>query len=146
MKIKLLERLEVLGEHLIKGVVNLFQEKIPLVIDFSMKIYGIKTCSIFRKALKFIKDKNIEFDFIDYKTEKVDENKIREWLKQVDLKILFNNRGKKYRDLKLKELNLDDEGKIEWLAKENYLIKRPVIEYNGQVIVGFDEERYKEIF
>jgi len=111
-----------------------------------MKIYGIKTCSTVRKALKFIKDKNIEFDFIDYKTEKVNENKIREWLKQVDLKILFNNRGKKYRDLKLKELNLDDEGKIEWLAKENYLIKRPVIEYNGQVIVGFDEERYKEIF
>ena len=111
-----------------------------------MKIYGIKTCSTVRKALKFIKDKNIEFDFIDYKKENVHENKIREWLKQVDLKILFNSRGKKYRDLKLKELNLDDEGKIEWLAKENYLIKRPVIEYNGQVIVGFDEERYKEIF
>jgi len=48
------------------------------------------------------------------------------------------NKGKKYRDLKLKELNLDDEAKIEWLAKENYLIKRPVIE--------FDEERYKELF
>ncbi|MCK4442723.1 MAG: arsenate reductase family protein [Sulfurovaceae bacterium] len=111
-----------------------------------MKIYGIKTCSTVRKALKFIKEKDIDFDFIDYKQESVDEKKIREWLKQVDLKVLFNNRGKKYRDLKLKDLNLDDERKIEWLAKENYLIKRPVIEYNGQVIVGFDEDKYKEIF
>ena len=56
------------------------------------------------------------------------------------------NKGKKYRDLKLKELNLDDEAKIEWLAKENYLIKRPVIEFDGKVLVGFDEERYKELF
>ena len=56
------------------------------------------------------------------------------------------NKGKKYRDLKLKELNLDDEAKIEWMAKENYLIKRPVIEFDGNVLVGFDEDRYKELF
>jgi arsenate reductase-like glutaredoxin family protein len=49
--------------------------------------------------------------------------------------------------LKLKELNLDEEGMKKWLCKENLLIKRPVIELdNGNVIVGFDEEKYKEIF
>jgi len=110
-----------------------------------MRMYGIKTCSTVGKARKFMRENNIEFDFIDYKVEQVGEEKIREWLKQVNINLLFNNRGKKYRDLKLKELNLDDEGKIEWMAKENYLIKRPVIEVDGKVIVAYDEDRYREL-
>ena len=112
-----------------------------------MTIYGIKTCSTVGKARKFMKENNIDFDFVDYKVETVGEEKIREWLKQVDMKILFNTRGTKYRDLKLKELNLDDEGKIAWMAKENYLIKRPVIEYGeGKVHVTYNEDEYQEIF
>jgi len=112
-----------------------------------MTIYGIKTCSTVGKARKFMKDHGIDFDFVDYKVESVDEEKIREWLKQIDINILFNNKGKKYRDLGLKELNLDDEGKITWMAKENYLLKRPVIEYgDGKVLVAYDEETYKETF
>ncbi|RLA76174.1 MAG: hypothetical protein DRG30_03430 [Epsilonproteobacteria bacterium] len=75
-----------------------------------MTIYGIKTCSTVGKARKFMKENSIEFDFVDYKIESMDETKIREWLTQIDIKVLFNNKGKKYRDLGLKELNLDDEG------------------------------------
>jgi len=112
-----------------------------------MTIYGIKTCSTVGKARKFMKENNIDFDFVDYKVESVDEAKIRSWLEQIDMKVLFNTRGTKYRDLKLKELNLDDEGKIAWMAKENYLIKRPVIEYgDGKVHVAYNEAVYKETF
>ncbi|MBU1668030.1 arsenate reductase family protein [bacterium] len=112
-----------------------------------MTIYGIKTCSTVGKARKFMKENGIAFDFVDYKVESVDEAKIRKWLKQIDMKVLFNTRGTKYRDLKLKELDLDDEGKIAWMEKENYLIKRPVIEYDdGKVLVAYDEEVYKETF
>ncbi|NOZ91021.1 MAG: Spx/MgsR family RNA polymerase-binding regulatory protein [Epsilonproteobacteria bacterium] len=111
-----------------------------------MTVYGIKTCGSVRKALKFFKEHNIEYDFVDFKKEQVDEAKIREWLKKTTIEKLFNNRGTKYRTLKLKDLNLDEEGKIEWLAKENMLIKRPVIEYNDKLIVGFDEELYRDVF
>lgn len=117
------------------------------IIGNKMTIYGIKTCSTVGKARKFMKENEIEFDFVDYKVESVDEEKIREWLKQIDINVLFNNKGKKYRDLGLKELNLDDDGKIEWMAKENYLLKRPVIEYGeGKVHVAYDEEVYKATF
>ena len=112
-----------------------------------MTIYGIKTCSTVGKARKFMKDNGIEFNFVDYKVESVGEAKIREWLQQIDMKVLFNTRGTKYRNLKLKELSLDDDGKIEWMAKENYLLKRPVIEYgDGKVHVAYNEEIYKETF
>ena len=112
-----------------------------------MKVYGIKTCSSVRKALKFFKERGIEYEFVDFKKTPIGCEKIDEWIKKVGVDTLFNNRGTKYRQLKLKELNLDNEGKREWLCKENLLIKRPVIELdNGEVIVGFDEDKYKEIF
>ena len=111
-----------------------------------IKMYGIPTCGSVKKAKKFFNDNGIEFEFVDFKKEPVGCEKIDEWLKQVDTNTLFNSRGTKYRMLKLKELNLDEAGKREWLCKENLLIKRPVIEYDGKVVVAFDEEKYKEIF
>ena len=111
-----------------------------------MKLYGIKTCGSVRKAIKFFKENDIEFEFVDFKKVNVTEDEIENWLKKVSIDILFNNRGTKYRTLKLKELNLDDNGKKEWLIKENMLIKRPVVEYEDKVIVAFDEEKYNSIF
>ena len=67
-------------------------------------------------------------------------------LLHIELDKLFNSRGLKYRNLKLKDLNLDDNGKKEWLCKENMLFKRPIVEFNDEALVGWDEERYKDIF
>jgi arsenate reductase len=111
-----------------------------------IKVYGIKTCGSVRNAIKFLNDAGKEHEFIDLKKENISKDQILKWLEKTDLKTLFNSRGTKYRTLGLKELNLDDEGKIEWLEKENLLIKRPVIENGDQLIVGFDEELYKESF
>ena len=112
-----------------------------------MKIYGIKTCGSVKKAVKFLKEKGIDFEFQDLKKEPVGCEKIEEWIKKADINVLFNKRGTKYRQLKLKELNLDEKGMKEWLCKENLLIKRPVIELdNGDLIVGFSEDEYKGIF
>ncbi len=111
-----------------------------------MKIYGIKTCGSVRKALKFMNDNGIEYEFIDFKKEPVDAVKIKEWLGHTSLDILLNTKGTKYKTLKLKDMNLSDTQKIEWMARENLIIKRPVIEYKGDVIVGFGEERYRNYF
>jgi len=112
-----------------------------------MKIYGIKTCDSVKKAFKYFKEKNIEYEFIDLKKTPVDCNKIEEWLKKTKIDILFNKRGRKYRDLKLKDLNLTSEEKVKWLCKEYLLIKRPVVELdNGDLIVAFNKDLYNEIF
>jgi Spx/MgsR family transcriptional regulator len=111
-----------------------------------MKLYGIPTCGSVRNARKFFKENGMELDFIDFKKTTVGCDKVDEWLGHVDINLLFNSRGTKYRTLKLKDLNLDDAGKKEWLCKENMLFKRPIIEFDGQVIVGYDEEKYKQIF
>lgn len=111
-----------------------------------MTVYGIKTCSTVNKAKKFLKDKGYEYNFVDLKTQKPSEDDIKSWVNKVGIDILFNSKSTTYRELKLKDLNLDNEGKLQWLIKEPILLKRPVVTYDEKVIVGFKEENYKEIF
>lgn len=109
-------------------------------------VYGIKNCDSVKKALKFLNEHSINYTFVDFKVSPVDIPKIEQWRQKVDLVILFNTKGTTYRTLGLKSLNLDDAQKIDWMSKENLLIKRPVIEYNEKIIVGFDLSKYEGIF
>ena len=109
-------------------------------------VYGIKTCGSVQKALKFFKENNIEVDFFDFKKDTPTAEKIKSWTEKSDINILFNSKGTKYKTLQLKELNLDENGKFEWLCKEPMLFKRPVIEVDDKVIVAFNEDLYKETF
>ena len=111
-----------------------------------IQVYGIKNCDSVKKALKFFKAHNLEYTLHDFKEQQVDCDTISSWLTQVEMKTLFNARSTTYRNLKLKELNLDEKAQQEWLCKENLLIKRPVVNYNDKIIVGFNEENYKGVF
>jgi len=111
-----------------------------------MVIYGITTCGSVKKAITFCKSNHLDYEFIDMRQEPVTGEKIDHWLSYVDIDTLFNARGTKYRTLGLKEFHLDDDAKREWLIKENLLIKRPVIEHNHGVSVGYDEKRYLSLF
>ena len=111
-----------------------------------VKIYGIKNCDSVKKALRFFKEHNISYEFFDFKQEPLPCQKIEEWLTKTSIEKLFNSRSTTYRNLKLKELALDEKQKAEWLCRENLLIKRPVVEFNEQLLVGYNEEAYKNLF
>jgi Spx/MgsR family transcriptional regulator len=107
-----------------------------------LKIYGIKNCDSVRKAIKHLKEFDIPYEFVDFRQTAVTDNIIAKWLEYTDIKTLFNTRGTTYRTLKLKELNLNDADKQLWLAKENMLIKRPVITFDDNIIVGYNKDEY----
>ena len=111
-----------------------------------IKVYGIKNCDSVKKALTFFKKHNIEYELFDFKTGELPCEKIAYWVSEVGIEPLFNARSTTYRNLKLKELNLNEKQQQKWLCKENLLIKRPVIEYDDNVIVGFNEELYQRSF
>ncbi|MBD3840284.1 MAG: Spx/MgsR family RNA polymerase-binding regulatory protein [Campylobacterales bacterium] len=106
-------------------------------------IYGISTCSTVKKAIKFCKENNLEHTFVDFRKTPLEDSKIDQFLNQIPLEKLFNPKGQKYKELGLKELNLDDSGKIEWLKKENMLFKRPIVQYKNKALVSFNEQEYK---
>ena len=111
-----------------------------------VKLYGIKNCDSVKKAVKFLKAKEIDYEFVDFKKTPVDCETVTPWLEHLKMKKLFNTRGTTYRTLKLKELNLDEAEQLQWLCKENLLIKRPVLDLDGKITVAFDLEVYETLF
>lgn len=111
-----------------------------------IKVYGIKNCDSVKKALSFFKKHDLAYELQDFKTKQISCDEVNHWLNQVDMKTLFNSRSTTYRNLKLKEMNLNDEEKLTWLCKENLLIKRPVIDYKNKILIGFDETSYTKVF
>ena len=106
-------------------------------------VHGIKNCDSVKKALKFLKDHEIEHSFRDFKSTPAECEEISLWLAQKDIETLFNSKSSTYRNLNLKSLNLTPQQKAQWLCKENLLIKRPIIQRNDDIIVGFDINIYK---
>ncbi len=111
-----------------------------------LQIYGIKNCDSVKKALKFFKEHSINYELIDFKSTPVHCDKITSWLNHVEMKVLLNSRGTTYRTLQIKTLDLDDNAKKQYLCEHNMLIKRPVVEYKDQVLVGFNLKEYEGVF
>jgi len=109
-----------------------------------MKIYGITNCGSVKKALDFIKSIGVEYEFIDFKKQKPTEAQVAAWANSVGMDKLFNTKGTKYKSSGLDYKALSDSERIASLAKEPTMIKRPVIEHNGKVIVGFDIGIYEK--
>ncbi len=111
-----------------------------------IKVFGIKNCDSVKKALKFFKENNLDYELTDFKQTVVTKEDVTRWLEGSSLLELFNARSTTYRNLKLKEKNLSDNEKISYLSRENLLIKRPVIEFDDKIVVGFNQSKYEGIF
>ncbi len=115
----------------------------------SIKIYGIKNCDTVKKALKYLDNKSMNYDFIDLKTASLKDKTIQKWLKH-NLGKIINKRSTTYRQNKeqLEKIlaKVDFEKDLITFVKNNpIIIKRPVIEMGDEIIIGFDENIYKEL-
>ena len=110
-------------------------------------IYGIKNCDSVKKAFQFFNDHSLEYTFVDFKTSPVDKNKITPMVSKSRISTSAQYERDDLSNLGLKIARLWTIAiKVEWMAKENRLIKRPVIEYNSNVTVGFNLSQYEGIF
>jgi Spx/MgsR family transcriptional regulator len=114
-----------------------------------MIIYGIKNCNTVKSALDWLKKKNIEFEFHDYKAKGISAEKLKGWSKQVGWETLVNKRGTTWRQLDeaVQQKVVNESAAIALMKEKTSIIKRPLIEDDGKVItLGFDEEAYNKIF
>jgi Spx/MgsR family transcriptional regulator len=114
-----------------------------------MIVYGIKNCDTVKKALQWLGDKKISFEFHDYKSRGISTDKLMTWSRQVGWETLVNKKGMTWRQLtdSQKEKVINETAAIEILTEKTSLIKRPLIEKDGKVTsVGFDEKEFTRIY
>lgn len=106
-------------------------------------------CSTCKKAKKWLEDNKIEFIERNIVTETPTVEELTKWIKESkeEIKKWFNTSGLKYKELNLKEklLTMTDTEKIELLASDGMLIKRPLLISDKGIFIGFKEEKWKSL-
>lgn len=110
-----------------------------------MKLYGIPNCNTVKKAKDWLKKKQFDIEFHDFKKQGVTAEKLNEWFDVFGWEKVINKNG-----LTFKKLSKDEQADITSAAKAmDYLmlhtsaIKRPIVEVNDKaLLIGFNEELY----
>lgn len=110
------------------------------------KVYGIKNCDTVKKALAWLTESGVAYEFIDYKKAGVAEAQLPDWNRRAGWKTLLNTRGLMWKKLSEEERADVDEAKaLRLMAQYPSLIKRPVLDSGQELIVGFDVPRYETL-
>lgn len=108
------------------------------------KIYYLKTCDTCRRILK-------EMDTTGYELQEIKENPITvQQLEEIYAKtnsyeVLFSRRAKKYKQMDLKNQNLEENDFRQLILDEYTFLKRPVIINENEVLVGNTKKRVNNL-
>jgi arsenate reductase (glutaredoxin) len=109
-------------------------------------IYGIKNCDTMKKARTWLDKKGVAYEFHDYKTAGIDRARLESWASQIGWETLLNRSGTTFRKLPEKDREgLDERKAVALMQAQPAMIKRPVLDVEGKLIVGFKPDRYDEI-
>ena len=110
-------------------------------------IYGIKNCDTMKKARTWLEQKGIAYQFHDYKSQSIDRAHLERWIDAAGWETVLNRAGTTFRKLdETAKADLDREKAIALMLEQPSMIKRPVLESDGRIIVGFKPELYEPHF
>ena len=109
-------------------------------------VYGLKNCDTCRKALKWLEAEGVVHRFHDVRKDGIEETAIKRWIAACGRETVLNRRGTTWRGLdeNAKE-DVNETTAVALMAAHPALIKRPVFEWGGRVVVGFKDEQRREL-
>lgn len=109
------------------------------------EIWGIKNCQSVKKALLFLDEKGVAYEFVDYKKNPPSLALLKQWVEQKGLEVVLNKKGTTYKTLGLKDKNLSEEELLKVMSENPTLIKRPILIDEGVLEFGFSKEVYEAL-
>jgi len=110
-----------------------------------LTVYGIKSCDTCRAARNYLTKQDIEFRFHDVRDDGIDIQMLERWSARIDWQKLLNRRSLTWR--KIPEVDRNDMNQDKAFAliiERPTLLKRPVLESQEFLAVGFSEERFAD--
>jgi arsenate reductase (glutaredoxin) len=110
-------------------------------------IYGIKNCDTMAKARAWLDDRRVGYAFHDYRAVGIERERLQEWAGKVGWEKLVNRSSTTFRALADKDKQgLTETKAIELMAAQPTMIKRPVLDVDGKLTVGFKPAEYEAVF
>ena len=109
-------------------------------------LHGIRNCDTMKKAWTWLDANGVAYDFHDYKKVGLDRATLEAWVGKVGWEVLLNRAGTTFKKLpEADRQGIDAAKAIDLMLAQPSMIKRPVLEIAGQLIVGFKPEVYASL-
>ena len=113
----------------------------------SVTLHGIKACDTMKKARTWLDGQGIAYAFHDYKAVGIDAATLKAWAAKVGWEVLLNRSGTTFRSLPdADKQGLNEDKAIALMVAQPSMIKRPVLDVDGALVVGFTPDRYAAAF
>ncbi len=110
-------------------------------------IYGIKNCDTMKKARTWLDQRGVTYVFHDYKAAGIERGRLEGWAHAVGWEALLNRAGTTFRGLPEKDKDgITEKKAIALMVAQPSMIKRPVLDVGGKLLVGFKPEQYAVAF
>ncbi len=107
----------------------------------NIQIYGRKKCQNTKKAQRFFKERNINFQFINLDEKEMSPKELEKLFNKIDPAELIDEKSKIYQKRNLAYLNYDP---CEELTLDQNLLKTPIVRNGYNFTVGVMEKIWKE--
>lgn len=108
-----------------------------------LTVYGIKSCDTCRKARTFLQSKDIEYGFHDVRKDGLSIQMLERWADRAGWETLLNKKSLTWRKVPEADKNSLNRAKaLALMLEQPTLVKRPVLEAENYIGVGFSEKRF----
>jgi len=116
-----------------------------IVLPKPITIYGIKNCDTMKKARAWLDGNGVAYAFHDYKAAGIDRARLEKWAGDVGWETLLNRAGTTFKKLPDKDkAGITEKKALALMLAQPSMIKRPVLDAGGKLIVGFKPETYEK--
>ena len=113
----------------------------------NVTIYGIKACDTMKKAFTWLEGHGVGYDFHDYKKAGVTKGELARWCDAAGWQVVLNRAGTTFRKLAdADKQGLTQDKAIALMVAQPSMIKRPVLDVGGKLLVGFKPQEYERAF
>ena len=109
----------------------------------TVTVYGIPNCDSVKKARVWLDEHGVAYRFHDVRKDGIEQTQIARWMDEVG-DVVVNRRGTTWRQLSDSDKARAEGDAAALLAENPAMIKRPVIEHDGPLLVGYDASAYAD--
>lgn len=109
----------------------------------TITIHGIRNCDTMKKAFAWLDARGVAYRFHDYKTAGLNRGMLEAWVQQAGWEALLNRAGTTFRKLpEEQKQGLDTAKAIALMLAQPSMVKRPVLDVRGQLLIGFSPDAW----
>ena len=112
-------------------------------------LYGIPNCDTVKKALAWLTEHDLDYQFHDFKKLEVPPDRLKLWMAAVGWETLLNRKGTMWRKQspEVQARVVDANSAAELMLMQSSVIKRPVVEWIANpskvdITVGFKPDNW----